>query len=501
MNMDTLFLTVLNMSLTGAFVITGICLARQLLKKAPKVISYALWAVVGFRLVIPFSIESIFSLMPINAAPIPADIAMQSFPRINSGIPVVNDAVSSMLPAAVPFYSANPLQIWIAVGALVWLAGVILLAAYGVLSFFILKRKMRNAVLMESSIYEADNIKSPFVLGVFSPRIYLPVGLSGREREYILLHELTHIRRRDHIVKFAAYFILCLHWFNPLAWLAFWLMGADMEMSCDERVMKELGDDISRDYSMSLVSIATGRRILAGSPLAFGEGGIKERVKRILKFKKPSRIITVAAIALAAILSAGFAVNRAQSISLENDELFTMEIIHVDNPALVFSEMKLIFNDTVYHLSSLPNPQRGRLIGFAEDEYSTWRIYEIRGRSREYLLAVESDEVWRVMSSIPPETPWRQYILESSDDSDRWTRTRAITLYSDGRALISESPLSSFLLLQPYFYTITDDELLIHYADDDIIARFEVIDDHTIVFKSATIPLRAEAGARYVVMP
>jgi len=329
--MDKLFLSVLNMSLTGAFVIAAVCLARLPLKKAPKVISYALWVVAGFRLVFPFSIESVFSLIPFNAAPIPTDIAMQSVPRIESGIPFVNNAVSSVLPAAAPVASVNPLQIWTAIGAYIWIAGVAAMLVYGVASFVILKRKMRNVAHVESNIYEAENIKSPFVLGIFAPKIYLPVGLSEHERGYILLHEQTHIRRRDHIVKMFAYFVLCLHWFNPLAWAAFLLCGADMEMSCDERVMKELGGDIRDDYSMSLVRIAAGRRILNGSPLAFGEGGMKERVKNVLNFRKPSRVIIVAAVTLVAVLSVGFAVNRAYNNFDENKLLtrlgYTKELV------------------------------------------------------------------------------------------------------------------------------------------------------------------------------
>ena len=282
--MDKLFLTILNMSLTGAFVIAAICLARLPLKKAPKIISYCLWVVAGFRLVFPFSIESVFSLVPFKALTIPTDIATQTEPRIDSGIPFVNNAVSSILPAATPTASVNPLQIWTTICALVWFIGVAVMLIYGVVSFVILKRKMREAAHIEANIYEAGNIKSPFVLGVFKPKIYLPIGLSGQERSYILLHEQTHIRRRDHIVKFAAYFILCLHWFNPLVWTAFLLMGVDMELSCDERVLKEIGSEIKKDYSLSLLTLATERRILGGSPLAFGEGGVKGRIKKRAEF-------------------------------------------------------------------------------------------------------------------------------------------------------------------------------------------------------------------------
>lgn len=308
--MDKLFLGILNMSMTGAFVIAAICLARLPLKKAPKVISYCLWAVAGFRLVFPFSIESVLSLMPLKAQSIPGDIGTQSIPRINSGIPVVDNLVSGSLPAAAAGTNANPLQIWTTVGAYIWLVVVVLMFLHGLASFVTLKRRMRGAAHIEDNIYESDNIKTPFVLGFVTPRIYLPAGLPERELWYIVLHERTHIRRYDHVTKFAAYIVLCLHWFNPLVWAAFFLMGADMEISCDERVMRETGGAIKKDYSLSLLSLATDKRIIGGSPLAFGEGGIKERVKNVLGFKKRSRIISATAVLLAVIFTVSCATNR-----------------------------------------------------------------------------------------------------------------------------------------------------------------------------------------------
>ena len=315
--MAELFLIILNMSFTGAFVITAICLARLPLKKAPKAISYCLWSVAGFRLISPLSFESIFSLMPIKPQPIPMDITMQPIPRIDSGIPFMNNAVSGILPAATPHYSANPLQMWAAIGACVWFIGVIVMLIYSIVSIILLKRGLRGAAHLRENIYESAGLKTPFVIGLYRLKIYIPAGLSDGELNYILLHEQTHIKRRDHIVKLFAYLVLCLHWFNPFVWAAFLLMGADMEMSCDERVIKELGGDIKNDYTMSLVRIAAGRRILNGSPLAFGEGGMKERVKRVLNFKKPSRVIIVAAVVLAAVLGTGFAMNRVTETPLE----------------------------------------------------------------------------------------------------------------------------------------------------------------------------------------
>lgn len=309
--MEKIFLSVLNMSFTGAFVIVAVIFVRLPLKKAPKIVSYVMWTVVGFRLAFPFAIQSIFSLLPFKSAPIPQDIAMQAIPRINSGVTVIDNAVSAVLPAATPAVGANPLQIWIAIGSYIWILGIAAMLVYSVLSIVLVKHRLRSASHIEGNLYEADNLKTPFVLGLFSPKIYIPAGLSEEERRYIVLHEQTHIRRHDHIVKMFAYFVLCLHWFNPLAWIAFILMGADMEMSCDERVMKELGGEIKIDYSLSLVRVAAGHTILNGSPLAFGEGGMKERVKNVLNYKKHSRVIIIAAVALAAVVIAGFAVNRA----------------------------------------------------------------------------------------------------------------------------------------------------------------------------------------------
>ena len=298
--MISLFITILNMSLTGAFVITIICLVRLILRKSPKIFLYCLWTVAGFRLAFPFSIESTLSLMPFSAQLIPMDIAVPPISYVEE------------FSVAAHLYSGSPLQTWIAAGSFIWLAGVALMLFRGVASLVILKRSLKKVVNVEANIYETGALKTPFVIGAFSPKIYLPTHLSARERRYIILHEQTHIRRCDHIVKFAAYFILCLHWFNPLAWLAFWLMNMDMEMSCDERVLNKLGGgaDIKKDYSLALLSLATGRRIIGGSPLAFIDGDVSSRVRNVLKLKKQSYIIFGISMVLVAALSLGFSVNR-----------------------------------------------------------------------------------------------------------------------------------------------------------------------------------------------
>jgi len=515
--MDKLFLTILNMSFTGAFVIAVICLVRLPLKKAPKIISYCLWAVAGFRLVFPFSIESIFSLIPFNAQPIPTDIAMQQTPRINSGIPFMNSAVSEILPVAPPQASVNPLRIWTSIGTDVWLFGFCVFTIYGIFSFIVMKRKMKDSIHIKENIYKSENIKSPFVLGIFNPKIYLPTGLTEHETDYILLHEKTHIRRHDHIIKFFAYFVVCVHWFNPLAWIAFLLMGVDMEMSCDERVLKEIGGELKKDYSMSLLSLATERRFISGSPLAFGEGGIKERIKNVLNFKKSSRVVIFGAITLVAILTVGFAVNRNSQTASDGaggiDELngiAEMAIVYEAIPNSPFKDITLIPNANYESVSSiipvyreifLDNYERGKQIGFAEgEEGMNWRIYEIKNYRQDYLLAVNDIGTEHVMSTYRAEV-LKQYVIENTTEKEKFEKLAAVTLFKDGSANLTTPPISSFAFVEPYYYTFKDDELLIHYENSSTFAIFDVMDDDTLAFKSSTVPLFADKGARYINSP
>ncbi len=304
--MHELFPMVCNMSLTASAVILAVLAARLLLRRAPKVFSYALWAVVLFRLLCPVSVTSAVSLMGALGAPaqertqrtsaveyVPADRIRGTAPAVTqlpqTPLPAetggaVNAAPADTAPEAVPATSFNePVFIL----TLIWLAGIALLLAYSLVSLLRLRRRLVGAVRLRDNIYLADHIPSPFVMGLIRPKIYLPSDLRETERGYILRHEQYHIRRRDHLVKFLSFLALCIHWFNPLVWAAFVLSGKDMEMSCDEAVVRELGEDIRADYSASLLSLATGRRIVAGMPLAFGEGDTGSRIRNLLNWKRP----------------------------------------------------------------------------------------------------------------------------------------------------------------------------------------------------------------------
>lgn len=321
--MSAVFLQVLNMSLTASYVILFVLAARLLLKKAPKIFSYALWGIVLFRLICPFSFESLFSLLLINPEPIPSNITYAELPQINTGIDLFDSAVNPILSAqtAAQGASINPMQIWISIGQWAWFAGITVLLIYSIISLLCLRSKLIGAVKWQDNIYLADHIESPFVMGLLRPKIYLPSTLSEQEHEYIILHEQTHIKRLDHIVKIVAFLVLTVHWFNPLVWMAFFLCVKDMEMSCDESVMKGMDTDIRREYSASLLSLATGRKIVAGIPLAFGEGDTKSRIKNVMNYKKPTFWIVIVALVAVLAVCIGLAVNP------HNNDSFTDNLL------------------------------------------------------------------------------------------------------------------------------------------------------------------------------
>jgi beta-lactamase regulating signal transducer with metallopeptidase domain len=360
--MNQLFITVLNMSITASYVIILIILVRLFLKKAPKYISYALWVVVAFRLVIPFSYESIISLLPqnTNTVPIPYDIIFQQNPQINSGIKIVDSYVSKSLPRATTGASVNPLQIYMGTGTYIWIFGMIALFTYSVTSIFLLKNRLKDSKSLGGNIFEAYNLKTPFVLGLIKPKIYLPTGINNNEKSYILLHEQIHIKRKDHIIKVLAFVILCVHWFNPLVWISFILMGRDMELSCDEKVLKHINNkNIKKIYADSLLSLATDRHILNGNPLAFGEGKIKGRIKNVLNYRPPRFWVIIITVVLALVIGTGLVVNPINTGILSDVVDFTLNLPeNIMYGSLVSGNKHLNFNkeegkEIVKYLSEL----------------------------------------------------------------------------------------------------------------------------------------------------
>ena len=302
---------ILNMSLTASVIIVTVLILRVLLKRAPRIYSYMLWSVVLFRLLCPITINTPLSVLRLFDNPIvettdsvsqityiPTNIVHTGKPEVTLPVPVLDNAINNALPQGAEQLVADPLEAPVSIATYIWLAGIVAMIGVSMISYVKLRKSLVGAVRVRGNIYVADYITTPFVLGIFRPHIYLLSSLSEQEQEYILKHEQYHIRRGDHIFKLLAYVALCLHWFNPLVWLAFLLFSKDMEMSCDEAVVKKLGEDVRADYSASLLNLATNNAIMFGMPLAFGEVDTKGRIKNLAAWKKPTFWVTIGAIVI-----------------------------------------------------------------------------------------------------------------------------------------------------------------------------------------------------------
>ena len=312
--MSEIFLKIINMSISASYIVLAVLLLRLLLKKAPKWITVVLWGIVAVRLVCPFSIESVLSLIP-SAETVSPDIMMDRTPEINTGIPIINQVINPVISGSFtpdPGTSANPLQLWIPTFAVIWIVGIIALFIYTVISYAKVKRKIGTAVLLRENIYQSENVVSPFVLGIIKPKIYLPFNMNEKDMEHVVAHEMAHIRRKDHLWKPLGFILLTLHWFNPLMWLGYVLLCRDIELACDEKVIKELDHDARADYSQALLTCSVNRRMIAACPLAFGEVGVKDRVKSVLNYKKPAFWIIIAAIVACVAVAVCFLTNPPQ---------------------------------------------------------------------------------------------------------------------------------------------------------------------------------------------
>lgn len=306
--MTDIFLGFLNRSLAAGILILAVVLVRLVFKKAPRWLLCALWALAAVRLVCPVSIESVLSLIP-SAEPVQPEIIVSAQPAITSGIPAVDAIVNPPLAAAFtpsPAQSANPLQIWTFVAACVWLAGIAALLLYAAVSALRLRLRVRTAVRLEGKVYQSEFVSSPFILGVIRPRIYLPFGLEAGAQAMVLAHERAHLRRGDQLWKPLGYLILTAYWFNPVCWLAYILFCRDIEAACDEKVVRELGEGCKAAYSRALLACSVPKKLITACPLAFGETGVKSRIKSVLNYKKPAFWLVLAAVLVSAAVAVCF---------------------------------------------------------------------------------------------------------------------------------------------------------------------------------------------------
>lgn len=342
--MENVFIFLLNNSITAGYLVIAVMLLRPLLKKAPKYIRCILWSFVGLRLVLPFSVKSIFSLIP-SAKPIPQEILYQAEPSIHTGIGFMNSTINPILSESMapnPGDSVNPLQIVTAIAWNVWLLGVLALVVYALISYIRLRRKLREAVKEQDNIWLCDRIPSPFLLGIFRPRIYLPSGLPEGDREFVIAHEKAHIRRKDHWWKPLGFLLLTVYWFNPLMWVAYIFLCRDIEFACDEKVMNELGSDCKKAYSEALIHCSVSRKMVSACPVAFGEEGVKGRIKSVLNYKKPAFWIILISLLVCTAVAVCFLTNPKDTTEPEQNVstyTFRAEVLEVKEDSLLVTPL------------------------------------------------------------------------------------------------------------------------------------------------------------------
>ncbi len=351
-----LFLRLLDSSLAAVPVILAVILARLALKRAPKVLSYALWAVVLVRLLVPFSLPSPVGLLPKPASAAESYSLKEVAVSLPDGVRAAYQATANVLDGRVEpqhiatqqrnayghqeYVTANWWEIWVLAGSRLWPMGLAALVLWGAFNYWRLRRCLVGSVRLTGNVWLADYISTPFVLGLIRPRIYLPSDLPEEEQPYILQHERHHIRRMDHVTRLLAYGALCLHWFNPLVWVAFWLAGRDMEMSCDEAVVSQLGGEIRADYAQSLLRLSTGEFVLNPTPLTFGEGGTETRILNLARWRQPAVWAVLLGSCLCILLASGLVTDRPEAPArgvLSHEQVYEVEALLYQAPQYSFS--------------------------------------------------------------------------------------------------------------------------------------------------------------------
>lgn len=389
--MDDLFLHVVNLSITAGWIVLALLVLRLLLKKAPQWLLCSLWAIVGIRLIVPISIESIFSLIPSTRT---IDTTTYSArPHIETGFSVLDNPVNNYLGAR--YYEGvtvpqNHFSDILNILSVIWLLGIAFMLAYVLISYWSMKRKLKTATLIRDNIRQSEWVKSPFILGLIKPQIYLPYGIDESGATYIIAHEQAHLKRRDYLTKLLAFLILSVYWFNPLIWIAYVLLCRDIELACDEKVIKGMETEERRAYSKTLIQNSTKHRLITACPLAFGEVGIKQRVKAVMNYKKPAFWAILAAVIICVVCAVGFLTNPiskslhspGDNLSIEN-HIWEFVLVQGNNgDILACSADEQEIYDTAKTIRLSVQAKDGKMELKNEDTGENWNIeYDINNKS------------------------------------------------------------------------------------------------------------------------
>lgn len=358
--MEAVFLKLLNMSISAGWLVLAVVVLRLMLKKAPKWIACLLWALVAVRLICPVTIKSMFSLIP-SAETVPQDIMVAQKPMIHSGINSLNSIVNPVLSESLSpglGDSVNPMQVIVAIASVLWLLGLLSMLVYAWISYKRIHKRISASIKIDDNIYICDYIQTPFILGIIKPRIYIPSTLGADKVAYVMAHERAHLQRHDHLWKPLGFALLSVYWFHPIMWIAYILLCRDIELACDERVIKELGEEDKKSYSDALLFCSVPGKLIVACPLAFGEVGVKERVKTVLNYKKPAFWVIVAAIAACVVVAVCFLTNPKE------------KLLHAPEPFCHSYYVKeLLYDNSVY---SSTYPIEGRNIYSFSSDYAMY---------------------------------------------------------------------------------------------------------------------------------
>ncbi len=400
--MEAVFLKLLNMSITAGWLVLAVIVLRLLLKKAPKAITILMWALVGIRLICPFSFESPYSLLP-SGEPIPEHVLFgesSQIPNANaSNDSVINPAFPESIHSAAAA-SESFMQTVSAAASVIWISGMAIMILYTFICYFRIYRRVREGVLLMENIWLCDRIAAPFIFGIIRPRIYLPSGMSTQDMEYVIAHEKAHLKRHDHWWKPLAFLLLTVYWFHPVLWIAYILLCRDIELACDERVIKNMSLDVRKAYSVTLINCSVPRKMIAACPLAFGETGVKGRIKMVLHYKKPAFWIMIVAVVACIGAAIGFLTNPAASKLYNHSEYDARDVQGI-----------VVKSNEISRKITSPSSIDSVLAFLSEVEVKRLPVPEIRGKDREKsnVIAVHGNQI-------------SKYYYFSQDYSSVWVR-------------------------------------------------------------------------------
>ena len=460
--MAAVFLKLLNLSISASWLVLAVLVLRLISKRSPKWVNVLLWGIVALRLVLPFSIESALSLIPSAETVSPAAVQFAPAPTITSGVSVIDNAVNPSLSehfAATPEASVNPLYVWTEIAGWVWLIGLGAMLLYALVSYLRLRRRVSVSLPVQDHIYLCDAISSPFILGVVKPHIYLPSGLDEVQRQNVLAHEQAHLARRDHWWKPLGFALLAVYWFNPVLWLAYTLLCRDIELACDERVIRTMDESAVKTYSTVLLACSMPRKAVITCPLAFGEVGVKERVRNALHYKKPAFWVVAASVAVCVVVAVCFLTNpptdtdAAGLVGFHREQVTYADVTDASGAQPSNVQLTAEETDAVYALLDALQYKRLGAASAMEDCYARLYFISAAGERCEIMLSeremlvnpITGGKTARLYELRSESTELRDYLLGCIGTSDAAPEQMSHPTLSDDLTEAERSIVDEFL--------------------------------------------------------